>query len=131
MVGGACFLREEELFEFAVGGSLGELVGSSSLLLFVLWLLFTGLSYGLGSGFLGGLSSLLGAELDTSSALGVWVKLDESTEILQWVLLAGVSLLLLLNGAELALNFVGVDDSGEIRVGDLGVREAVVDLGGR
>lgn len=105
-------------------------MGGSSLLLVVLWLLFTGLSDGLGSGFLGGLDSLLGTELDTSSTLGVWVELDESTEILQWVLLAGVSLLLLLNGAELALDFVGVDDSSEIRVGDLGVGEAVVDLGG-
>jgi len=115
--------------ELAVGGSLGDLVSGSSLLLVVLWLLLAGLSNSLGSGFLGSLGSSLSAELDTSSTLGVGVKLDESTEILQWVLLAGVSLLLLLDGAKLALDFVGVDDSGEIGVGDLGMGKAVVDLG--
>lgn len=128
-----CFrrsLRKEELLELAVGGSLGDLVGGSSLLLLVLWLLLTGLSNSLGSGFLGSLGSGLSAELDTSSALGVGVELDESTEILQWVLLAGVSLLLLLDWAKLALDFVGVDDSGEVGVGDLGVGETVVDLSG-
>jgi len=115
--------------ELAVGGSLGDLVSGSSLLLVVLWLLLAGLSNSLGSGFLGSLGSSLSAELDTSGTLGVGVKLDESTEILQWVLLAGVSLLLLLDGAKLALDFVGVDDSGEIGVGDLGMGKAVVDLG--
>lgn len=114
--------------ELSVGGSLGDLVGGSSLLLLVLWLLLTGLSNSLGSGFLGSLSSGLGAELDTSGALGVGVELDESTEILQWVLLAGVSLLLLLDWSKLALDFVGVDDSGKVGVGDLGVGETVVDL---
>ena len=123
-------LRKEELFESTVGGLLGNLVGVSSLLLVVSWLLFTGFSNGLSSGGLSGVGSSFRAELNTSDTLGVWVKLDESTEILQWVLLAGDSLCLLLDWAELALDFVGVDDSGKIGVGNLGEWKAIVDLGG-
>jgi len=100
---------------------LGLDLGDSGLVLWALGLLALCLQK-----LLSGLSS----KLDTSLTLGIRVQLDEDTEVLEGVLLAGLADLgLPLGGTENRLDFVGVDETMEIGVDDLGVGETVVNLG--
>lgn len=77
---------------------------------------------GLGAGGLGGLlllggTALLSKELGAADGQRVGVELDHGTKVLEGVLLQALAHDGSLGGADLALNLIGVDDAGNIRVG--------------
>jgi hypothetical protein len=88
---------------------------------------------GVGLGGLGG-SSLLGAVgLVGEDGLaanngGIGVELDHDTPVLERVALVQADLALLDDGAESALDLLGVDDAGDVGVGELAVRQRVAEL---
>lgn len=70
------------------------------------------------SGFASDGSSSSSPNFEFTSDLGVGVKLLHKSSVLKWVLVGGLSSERSgSNGAELALNLVRVDDSGEISAG--------------
>jgi len=113
-------LREQQLLEISAC-SVGLNLCDSFLVLHALGSLTLGLQKLLLS---------FSSELNTSLTLGVWVQLDEGTEVLEGVLLTGLADLgLSLGSTENGLNFIGVNETVEIGVDDLSVGKAVINLG--
>jgi hypothetical protein len=110
-----------------LGASLLSDTGVVSLLL-----LAVGTASG-GTGLSTGISTTLsGEKLRALVGDGVGVDLDQSTKVAKRVLLLATMLtLILLSGADLALDLIRVNDTGDIRVADDVLRQAVTLLLGR
>jgi len=119
-------LLEEDVVKLLV--LLVESGGEGLLLLGDLGIWLDSLPLGLNEIGLLLVSLLFGDQLSSAGSLGVGVELDQESEVLEWVLLVGVDLLLGDLVSENGLDFIGVDDSGNIGVGEDGSGELVVDL---
>jgi len=74
------------------------------------------------------LAGLLGQNLPSAKSLGVGVETDKNTSVAERVLALGEGTLDdgLASGTDNGLDFVGVDETGKVGVGDDGLRESVV-----
>lgn len=81
--------------------------------------------------FLVGGSALLSEELRTTERKSVRVQADHDTQVLERVLLLAAASVRDLLGVDDGLDFIGVDETGEVRVGHARAWESVVGLLGR